>query len=256
MKLKQKVALVTGGGRGIGRGIVLSLADEGADVAVADRNFDDARKVALEVETIGRRSLPVAVDVVDETQVNAMVEQTIQVLGRLDIVVNAAGVITVGPIGDLTVESWDFVMDVNAKGTFLVDRAAIKAMRRQGGGSVINVASVAGKEGAANLSHYCASKYAVVGLTNSLAKEVARENITVNAICPGIVGTYMWDLLSDYLKNPGESVQDSWARLQQELIPQGRGQTPGDMGQLAVFLATMPNLTGQSVNVDGGMVSH
>ena len=126
MKLKDKVALVTGGGRGI----VLSLAKEGADVAVADNSFENAEKVAAEVQAAGRRSLPIKVDVVEEDQVNAMVEQTIGALGGLDVVVNAPGVITRAPISDLTVKEWDFVMDVNAEGTFLVRQSGDQSHER------------------------------------------------------------------------------------------------------------------------------
>ena len=126
----------------------------------------------------------------------------------------------------------------------------------RGSGRIINVASIAGKEGFPNLAHYSASKFAVVGFTNALAKEVARSGITVNAICPGIVKTYMWDRLADEWKQEGESAEDSWARHQLTLIPQGRAQTAEDMGRLALFFATMDNITGQSVNVDGGFTFH
>ena len=256
LPLAGKAALVTGGARGIGKGIVLELARAGADVLIADLLEDAMQATAAEVRALGRRALTRRVDVTDAAQVQAMVDQAVAGLGGLDILVNCAGVISIHPVAELTERDWDFVMGVNAKGTFLGCRAALGPMRTRRSGRIINVASIAGKEGFPNLAHYSASKFAVVGFTNALAKEVAQEGITVNAICPGIVRTYMWDRLSDEWKNEGESVEDSWARHQLTLIPQGRAQTPQDMGRLALFFATMDNVTGQSVNVDGGFTFH
>ena len=256
LPLAGKAAIVTGGARGIGKGIVLELARAGADVLIADLLEDAMQATAAEVRALGRRVLTRRVDVIDAAQVQAMVDQAVAGLGGLDILVNCAGVISIRPVAELAERDWDFVMGVNAKGTFLGCRAALGPMRARRSGRIINVASIAGKEGFPNLAHYSASKFAVVGFTNALAKEVAQEGITVNAICPGIVRTYMWDRLSDEWKNEGESVEDSWARHQLTLIPQGRAQTPQDMGRLALFFATMDNVTGQSVNVDGGFTFH
>lgn len=256
LPLAGKTAVVTGGARGIGKGIVLELARAGAEVLIADLLEDAMQSTAAEVQALGRRALARRVDVTDAAQVQAMVDQAVSGLGGLDILVNCAGVISIHPVAELSERDWDFVMDVNAKGTFLGCRAALGPMRAQRSGRIVNVASIAGKEGFPNLAHYSASKFAVVGFTNALAKEVAQEGITVNAICPGIVRTYMWDRLSDEWKNEGESVEDSWARHQLTLIPQGRAQTPQDMGRLALFFATMDNVTGQSVNVDGGFTFH
>lgn len=256
LPLAGQTAIVTGGARGIGKGIVLELAQAGADVLIADLLEDAMQATAAEVQALGRRALTRRVDVTDAAQVQAMVDQAVADLGGLDILVNCAGVISIHPVAELTERDWDFVMGVNAKGTFLGCRAALGPMRARRSGRIINVASIAGKEGFPNLAHYTASKFAVVGFTNALAKEVALEGITVNSICPGIVRTYMWDRLSDEWKNEGESAEDSWARHQLTLIPQGRAQTPQDMGQLALFFATMDNVTGQSVNVDGGFTFH
>jgi len=256
LPLAGRSAIVTGGARGIGRGIVMALAEAGADVLIADLLEDDMRATRAAVEALGRKAITRKVDVTDAAQVQAMVDQAVTGLGALDILVNCAGVITIHPVAELSEQDWDFVMGVNAKGTFLGCRAALGAMRAQKSGRIINVASIAGKEGFPNLAHYSASKFAVVGFTNALAKEVALEGITVNAICPGIVRTFMWDRLADEWKNEGESVEDSWARHQLSLIPQGRAQTPQDMGRMALFFATMNNVTGQSVNVDGGFTFH
>ena len=254
--LRGKTAVVTGGARGIGRGIVLELAKAGADVLIADLLEDAMQATAAEVARLDRRVALRKIDVTDAQQVQALVDQAVRDFGQLDILVNCAGVISIKPVAELSERDWDFVMDVNAKGTFLGCQAALKHMLPRGSGRIINVASIAGKEGFPNLAHYSASKFAVVGFTNALAKEVARNGITVNAICPGIVKTYMWDRLADEWKTEGESVEDSWARHQLTLIPQGRAQTAEDMGRLALFFATMDNVTGQSVNVDGGLTFH
>lgn len=256
LPLAGRSAIVTGGARGIGKGIVLELARAGADVLIADLLEDAMQATANEVEALGRRALTRRVDVTDAAQVQAMVDEAVTTFGALDILVNCAGVISIRPVAELSEKDWDLVMDVNAKGTFLGCRAALAPMRAQGWGRIVNVASIAGKEGFPNLAHYSASKFAVVGFTNALAKEVAQEGITVNAICPGVVRTDMWDRLADAWKNEGESVEDSWARHQLTLIPQGRAQTAADMGRAALFFATMDNVTGQSVNVDGGFTFH
>lgn len=255
MNIEGRTALVTGGGRGIGRGIALALADAGADVAVADINREIAEQTAEDVIAAGRRSAALSVDVTDPDSVSAMIDAVGERLGPLDIAVNNAGVISIESIADLTVASWDRVMAVNARGVFLCTQAEIAVMRPRGLGRIINIASIAGKVGSPYLSHYSASKFAVIGFTNAVAKEVAREGITVNALCPGIVGTGMWrgeEGLAGRRKRPGESEEASWARHQQEMLPQGEAQTPEDMGQAVVYLASADHVTGQAVAVDGG----
>ncbi|MCP4750544.1 MAG: SDR family oxidoreductase [Proteobacteria bacterium] len=256
MKLSGKVALVTGAGRGIGKAIAVSLAEAGADIALADVDLANAENAAQEIRNLGRKALAIQVDVSQWDPVRSMVERCDTELGRLDILVNSAGVVTVSFVERLEETEWDRMMNINAKGVFLCCKAAIPYLRKQSYGRIINVASVAGKNGNASMAGYCASKFAVVGFTNSLAKELTRDDITVNAICPGIIRTAMWDYMADISKKPGETLEEAWQRSVATLIPQRRPQTPEDMGELAVYLATAKNVTGQAINVDGGMEMH
>jgi len=162
--------------------------------------------------------------------------------------VNNAGVITVAEVEEMEEDEWDSVMDVNVKGQFLVARAAISHLK-ESSGTIINTASIAGKIGAAGLAHYCASKHAVIGLTKSLALELA-DDVTVNAICPGIVETPMWEQILT------PSLDESYEETIERAIPLGRDQTPEDMGKLAVFYATNRNVTGQALAVDGGILQN
>ena len=272
MKLQDKVALVTGGGRGIGRGIALALAAEGADVAIAEvdrvggttnqysaptvSGYQAALGTVEEIRALGRRALAIDADVTQAAQVQRMVAAVTEGLGGLDILVCNAGVVHIAPVEQMDEAEWDLTMAVNVKGVFLACKAALPVLRQRPGACIINVASVAGKNGAPGMAHYCASKFAVVGFTNALAKEVARAGVRVNAICPGILRTQMWEYLADTLRQKGEAKEDAWRRFTSTLIPLGRPQTPEDIGQLAVYLATAPNVTGQAMNVDGGMELH
>lgn len=255
MQLQGQTALVTGAAGGIGRGVAVALARAGADVAVADLDHDGAKETVAQVEAEGRRGVVLAADVTDVDSVAAMVADAEAELGPLDIAVNNAGLLDIKPIEEMTGEDWDRLMAVNAKGVFLCTQAEVASMRQRQRGRIVNVASIAGKAGFPTLSHYCASKFAVVGFTNSVAKEVATEGITINALCPGIVGTGMWlgeDGLSRAWAEEGESEEESWARHQETLLPQGEAQTVEDMGDLVVFLASSPHITGQAIAVDGG----
>ena len=261
-----RVALVTGGGTGIGKGIALGFAGAGMKLALAGLEhassaenqygstriggYSAARAVAAE---IGRDAIAIEADVASGAAVRAMVARTVERFGRLDVAVNAAGVITARPIAEMGEAEWDNIMAVNAKGTFLVNQAAVVRMRAQGGGGrIINISSIGGKFGSEKLTHYCASKFAVVGFTNALAKEVAREGITVNCICPGIVGTQMSTLLNDAFAAPGETPAQVYAREVARYIPQGVPQTADDMAGLALYLVGAPHVTGQAINLDGG----
>lgn len=250
-----KVALVTGAGRGIGQGIALSLANAGADLVLADYDINIAEEAAAAVRALGRRAVALQVDVGQPESVKEMIEQVREHFGRLDVAVNNAGVVSLGKVEELAVSEWDRIMNINARGVFLCCQAELRLMREHTFGRIINLASIAGKVGFPDLSHYSASKFAVIGFTNAFAKEVAREGITVNALCPGVVGTGMWrgeTGLSGRWAEPGETEEQSWERHQSALLPQGEAQTVEDMGQLAVYLACAPHVTGQAIAVDGG----
>lgn len=255
IELDGKVALVTGGSRGIGAGIARALAQAGADVVIADRLVEQAQETSADIESIGRRSAAVEFDVRDPESVTTMISTVEKQFGKLDIAVNNAGIVSLGAVEELTVEQWNGVLEINLRGVFLCCQAEIALMRKAQFGRIINTSSIAGKVGFPNLSHYSASKFGVIGFTNAIAKEVAKQGITVNALCPGIVGTGMWrgeTGLSALWAQPGESEEDSWERHQELFLPQGVAQTPEDMGQLAVLLAAAPHITGQAIAVDGG----
>jgi meso-butanediol dehydrogenase/(S,S)-butanediol dehydrogenase/diacetyl reductase len=271
MELRDKVAVVTGGARGIGRGIALALAAQGVHVAIADLYapshgtagyaFSTEREVAktvTDLEALGVRACGVPVDVTNYTQLAAMVETVERNLGPIDILCNNAGVVDTGLVVDITEGQWDTIMNVNAKGVFLGCKAVVPGMIARRRGRIINTASIAGKRGNARMSVYCASKFAVIGFTQSLALEVAPHEVTVNAICPGVLATAMWmDLLLDQrVEQVGQDRDAAFESYAGSLIPLGRPQTPEDIGQAAIYLAQADNVTGIALNVAGGLVNH
>ena len=254
-----RVALVTGAARGIGRGIALRLAADGLDVAVNDleANGDDLEKVAGEIRNEGRRAATVFADVSDADEVEGMVERVSDELGRLDVMVANAGIAQVAPLLDITPEDFDRLMAINLRGVFLCYQAAARQMiRQESGGKIIGAASIAAHKGFAMLGHYSASKWAVRGLTQAAAQEWAEYGITVNAYCPGIVGTAMWDLIDEKLAEhmglqKGEALQQY-----SELIALGRVEEPEDVAAFVSYLASHDSdyMTGQSVMIDGGII--
>lgn len=256
--LDSKVAVVTGGATGIGRGISLLLAENGADVVICDMNLDGARKVAEEVRELGRRSLALQVNVTSEEDAKKMVETVDKEFGRLDILYNNAGTISMHLIEDLEMKDWDNIFAVNVTGVFVCSKAVIPYMRKQGGGRIINTASQAGKTGLTLLTHYCATKAAVIGFTKGLALEVAKDNILVNCFCPGSVMTDMtrreakW--ASEINGRPEDEILAEW----ESAIPLGHYASPTEVAHLAVFLASeyAGYMTGQAVNISGGQEMH
>ncbi|WP_278354095.1 MULTISPECIES: SDR family NAD(P)-dependent oxidoreductase [Bacteroidota] len=253
---KNKTVFVTGAGGGIGKAIALAFAKKGANLALADVKKEYLEKVAEEIRSIGAEALALTVDVTDYGSVKNAVNEIVSSFGSLDVAVNNAGVVGIGSIEELDEKEWDRVLSVNAKGVFICTKAVLEVMKPQKGGAIINTASIAGKMGMAHLSHYVASKFAVIGFTNSIAKEVAETGITVNAICPGIIGTGMWrgeGGIADRWKQTGETEAESWERNKKTLIPQGVDQSAEDIADAVVFIASAPHITGQAIAVDGGM---
>lgn len=268
MDLNGKTALITGGARGIGRAIAVALAREGANVAVSDickaTGFDTGYKLSTrddlnvtveEIKACGRKSLAIEADVTRAGEVQAMVNKVREELGPIDILVNNAGLVTIGSISKMTEEQWDSIMAVNTKGIFLCSKAVVPQMIAQKSGKIINISSVAGKKGMAGMTVYCASKFAVIGFTQALAQEVARHNVTVNAICPGILPTAMWSDYLSYAVAPLVNVEahEATDRYARQYIPQGKTQSPEDIAQAALYLCKADSVTGISLSVAGGM---
>ncbi|MEX2246759.1 MAG: SDR family NAD(P)-dependent oxidoreductase [Dehalococcoidia bacterium] len=260
MDLNGAVAIVTGGSRGIGRGIVYELAKAGARIAVADLPSvaADRDETIANVRTLGSDAIPVDVDVRDLAQAQAMVQAAVDKWSQVDILVNNAGVISVGIVAMLSEEEWDRVLDVNLKGTFLCAKAVAPHMMQRRTGRIVNLASMAGKTGSAGVSHYCASKFGVIGFTQSLAHELAPFNVTVNAVCPGEVDSYMWrEVLSPAIAAArGVTVPEAFDGFIKDRVPLGRAQTAEDIGRAVVFLCREDNITGEALNVTGGSEMH
>lgn len=259
MELRNATAIVTGGARGIGRGIALALAAEGANIIIGDlvHNEAIAREAAAttrQCEALGVKVLTVAVDVTQEQQCQQLVEAALNAFGRLDVVCANAGVISRAPIHELSVAEWDRIFAVNTRGVFLTCKAAARQFMAQRHGCFVTTASIAGKRATPGASHYGASKWAVIGFTQSLAMEMAPYNVRANAICPGLIGTNMWldDILADE-KARGEDTAQVFQQRAEERTPLKRPQTPADIGQAAVFLCKADNITGIALTVAGGI---
>ena len=246
---KGRVALVTGASRGIGRAIALGLADAGFDVVLNDiaRQEGELASVQAEIAAKGRRSFVTMADVSRKAEVQAMVEAAIAQAGQIDVVVNNAGILISNSVEQLEEEHWDAVLDVNAKGTFLVTQALLPHMRQRRYGRIVNIASIGGKHGAPLQAHYSASKAAVMGFTRVLAQEVGADGITANCICPGIIVTEMGRTnLAD------QANVDKWVAI----TAMRRLVQPEDVAGPVVFLASdaAAFVTGQTLNVCGGIV--
>ena len=241
MELKGKIALVTGAAQGIGKAVTLLLARHGADVIVADVNLEKAEETAREVQSLGRQSMAVKLDVTRLQDVEATVETALQRFGKIDILINNAGIARDKLILRMTEEDWDAVLAVNLKGTFNCTKVVIKHMSKQRSGKIVNIASVVGEMGNPGQANYAASKAGVIGFTKTIAREFAQRGINVNAIAPGYIQTPMTDALP-------EKAKEELKRM----IPMERLGQPEDVAQAVLFLAQANYITGAVLPVDGG----
>jgi NAD(P)-dependent dehydrogenase (short-subunit alcohol dehydrogenase family) len=259
VELDGQTAIVTGAGRGIGRAIALELARLGANIVVAELDRATAERTADEVQGLGRRAVAVATDVTQAASRAAMVQAARDAFGRIDVLVNNAGIYRGAAPLDLSEEMWDAVMNVNARAVMFCTQAVLPTMLAAGHGCVVNVASMAGKGATPTSIPYGVSKAAVISLTRSLAAAYARDGIRVNCVCPGLVETEMWAQIDRDVgvgllgKEPGEYWKERIAT-----IPLGRAEQPEDVARVVGFLAgpKAAYMTGQAINVTGGMITH
>lgn len=244
MVLAGKVAVVTGASRGIGRSIALALAAEGAKIVASARNAEALEQLVAEVQAQGGEAVAVVGDVAVSADADKLIEQAVAAFERVDILVNNAGITRDGLLLRMKDEDWDAVLDTNLKGAFLCTRAAAKVMSKQKSGRIINISSVVGEMGNPGQVNYCASKAGLLGLTKSVARELARRNVTVNAITPGFIVTEMTDVLTDKVKDDLKGQ-----------IPMGRLGESDDIAHAVIYLASdgAAYVTGQVLGVNGGM---
>lgn len=245
MRLKDKVALITGGARGIGKAIAFAYAKEGADIVVADVNLEEAEKTAKEIEALGRKALALTMDVTDYTKVEEVVNKILDKFAKIDILVNNAGITKDNLLLRMSQLEWDAVLNVNLKGTFNCIRAVSRVMIKQRSGKIVSIASIIGLIGNPGQANYSASKAGIIALTKTAAKELASRNINVNAVAPGFIQTDMTAKLSEELKQKMLSN-----------IPLNKLGTADDVAAVCLFLASEDSsyITGQTIVVDGGMV--
>ncbi|HEY9288578.1 MAG TPA: SDR family NAD(P)-dependent oxidoreductase [Candidatus Dormibacteraeota bacterium] len=254
--LSGRIALVTGGGRGIGRAIALGLASAGADVAVAGRSKPELEETRDRIREAGRRSEAVICDVSERSQVDSMFEQATRTLGDPLILVNNAGIAASARLAQTTDKMWDLMLRVNATAAFWCMKAVMPAMLAAKWGRIVNVASVAARAGAPYITAYAASKHALLGLTRSVAAEVATHGITVNAVCPGYVDSEMTDRSAAYISARTGRTEEAARKLLENVSPQGRLMTVEEVASLAVYLCSegARGITGQGIVLDGGSV--
>ena len=245
MRLKDKVALITGGARGIGQAIAMTFAKEGADIVVADINLEIAQKTASEIEGLGRKALALEIDVTNYNLVEEGINKILDKMGKVDILVNNAGITKDNLILRMSQAEWDAVLNVNLKGTFNCIKAVSRPMVKQRSGRIISIASIIGLIGNPGQANYAASKAGIIALTKTVAKELASRNINANAVAPGFIQTEMTAKLPDDIK-----------KKMLEAIPLAKLGTPQDVANLCLFLASDESsyITGQTITIDGGMV--
>jgi 3-oxoacyl-[acyl-carrier protein] reductase len=245
MELKDKVAIVTGSARGIGKAIASKLAQNGATIVICDLMMEEVVATAEELRSEGANALPIQVNVTDMSSVESMVEEVLNKLGRIDILVNNAGITRDALIVRMDEARWDAVLSVNLKGTFNCTKCVVKTMMKQKSGKIVSISSVMGLIGNVGQANYSASKAGVIGLTKSVAKELGRRNITVNAVAPGFIASKMTEVLSEAQK---EKILES--------IPLGCIGYPEDVANAVAFLVSdsARYITGQVIQVDGGLV--
>jgi NAD(P)-dependent dehydrogenase (short-subunit alcohol dehydrogenase family) len=258
MELDGQIAIVTGAGRGIGRATALELAKMGADIVVAELDRAGADRTASEVKGLGRRVLIVPTDVTSRADLQAMADRARGEFGRIDVLVNNAGIYRAALPLDVTEEHWDAVLNVNAKAVFFASQAVLPAMIAQKRGNIISLASLAGKIGSRNNLPYNASKAAVISITKSLALAHAADGIRANCVCPGFVETDMWTMVAREQGALQGMAPEEFTRQRLAQIPLGRMETPQDVANVIAFLASSraAYMTGQAINVTGGVIMH
>lgn len=263
MKLKGKVALITGSAQGIGKAIAIEMAKEGASLVLTDIKEEKLRETyEKDIASIYKSENVVGchlkLDVTNEEQIQETIDKIVKHFGRIDILVNNAGVLSSYPIVELEEKEWDRIININLKGTFLVTKTVLGDMMERKEGCIINIASDSGITGKKYLSHYCSSKFGMIGFTQSVANEVAEYNITVNAVCPGPTATEIYHTDREMQSKIRGISKEDIIREENKTIPLGRPAQPNEIARLVVFLASDDNtyITGEAINISGGFEVH